>query len=111
MNLKNKVLDYLENKEDEFVSGQQLADCFGVSRTAIWKVISELRKEGAMINAITNKGYYLVRESTKLSIDSLKKELPDYNIHYFDEIDSTNTFLKTIANEENIEKTVVVASK
>lgn len=111
MNLKNKVLDYLENKEDVFVSGQQLADSLGVSRTAIWKVISELRKEGAMINAVTNKGYFLVRESTKLSIDSLKKELPDYNIHYFDEIDSTNTFLKSIANEENIKKTIVVASK
>ncbi|MGD1823056.1 MAG: biotin--[acetyl-CoA-carboxylase] ligase [Pleomorphochaeta sp.] len=111
MSLKNEVLDYLEKKEDEFVSGQQLADKFGVSRTAIWKAISELRKEGALINAITNKGYYLVRETTLLSFDGLKKVLPEYDIHYFNEIDSTNTYLKQIANEENDKKCIVASSK
>lgn len=111
MNLKNKVLTYLEEKNDEFVSGQQLADIFSVSRTAIWKAISELRKEGALINAVTNKGYFLVRESTKLSLEGLKKELPEFDIHYFDEIDSTNTYLKSIAREDNKYKTLVVSSK
>lgn len=111
MNLKNKVLDYLEEKDGEFVSGQQLADKFEVSRTAIWKAISELRKEGALINAVTNKGYYLVRETTKLSYDGLKKELPNYDIHYFDEIDSTNTYLKNLANDDSENRCVVVSSK
>lgn len=111
MSIKNKVLNYLEKKDGEFVSGQQLADTFNVSRTAIWKAISELRKEGAFINAITNKGYYLVRESAKLSLESLEKELPDYNISYFKEINSTNTYLKSIINEDNTKKILVVSSK
>ena len=111
MNLKNKVLNYLETRGDEFVSGQQLADYFKVSRTAIWKAISELRKEGALINAVTNKGYYLVRESQKLSLDGLKKELPDYDIYYFDEIDSTNSYCKKLSSEGKTNKTLVVSSK
>jgi BirA family biotin operon repressor/biotin-[acetyl-CoA-carboxylase] ligase len=111
MSLKNKVLNYLETRGDEFVSGQQLADYFTVSRTAIWKAISELRKEGALINAVTNKGYYLVRESQKLSLDGLKKELPDFDIHYFDEIDSTNSYCKQISHEDRTKKTLVVSSK
>lgn len=111
MSIKNKVLEYLEEKEDEFVSGQQLADKFKVSRTAIWKAISELRKEGALINAVTNKGYYLVRESTKLSLEGLKKELPDYDIHYFDEIDSTNTYLKALAHEDIDKRCLAVSAK
>ncbi len=111
MSIKNKVLEYLEEKDGEFVSGQQLADKFEVSRTAIWKAISELRKEGALINAVTNKGYYLVRESTKLSLEGLKKELDGYDIHYFDEIDSTNTYLKTLAHEDIDKRCIVVSAK
>ena len=111
MSLKSKVLNYLDMSDDEFVSGQQLADEFNVSRTAIWKAISELRKEGALIEAVTNKGYSLLRESTKLSLESLKKELPNFDIHYLDEVDSTNTYLKSIAKEDSDKKTVIVASK
>jgi len=111
MSLKNKVLNYLETSGDEFVSGQQLADDLKVSRTAIWKAISELRKEGALINAVTNKGYYLVRESQKLSLFSLEKELKDFEVHYLEEVDSTNSYCKKLPTSDVFKKTVVVASK
>jgi len=110
MSLKNKVLEYLEHDSEMFVSGQQLADELKVSRTAIWKAISELRKEGALINAVTNKGYYLVRESQKLSLESLKKELNEFNVYYFDEIDSTNSFCKKVEPIDIKKRTIVVAS-
>ncbi len=111
MSLKNKVLNYLEDRDKGFVSGQQLAEHFKVSRTAIWKAISELRKDGAIIDAVTNKGYLLVRESQKLSLSSLQKELPTFDVHYFHTIDSTNSACKKIASEEKNKKTIVVASK
>ncbi len=110
MSLKNKVLEYLENDSEMYVSGQQLADELKVSRTAIWKAISELRKEGALIKAVTNKGYYLVRESQKLSLESLKKELNEFNVYYFDEIDSTNSFCKKVEPSDMKKNTIVVAS-
>ena len=42
-----------------YLSGQQLCDHFQVSRTAVWKVIDQLKKEGYRIEAVRNKGYRL----------------------------------------------------
>lgn len=42
------------------VSGQQLADRLGVSRTAVWKHIESLRHEGVVIEAEGGRGYRLV---------------------------------------------------
>ena len=44
---------------DGYLSGQQICDRFQVSRTAVWKVIEQLKKEGYQIEAVRNKGYHL----------------------------------------------------
>ena len=44
---------------DGYLSGQQICDQFQVSRTAVWKVIEQLKKEGYQIEAVRNKGYHL----------------------------------------------------
>ena len=31
---------------DGYISGQQLCEAFGVSRTAVWKAINQLKEEG-----------------------------------------------------------------
>ena len=45
---------------DEYVSGQQLCEALGVSRTAVWKIIKKLKEDGYPIEAVTNKGYRLL---------------------------------------------------
>jgi BirA family biotin operon repressor/biotin-[acetyl-CoA-carboxylase] ligase len=42
-----------------YVSGQEICDKYKVSRTAVWKYISQLRDEGYSIEAVRNKGYRL----------------------------------------------------
>ena len=42
--MKAELLKILREAED-YVSGQQLCDHFGVSRTAVWKVIRQLQEE------------------------------------------------------------------
>ena len=56
--MKEKILQLLE-EADGFVSGQQLCEALGVSRTAVWKAISALRADGYEIEAVTNRGYRL----------------------------------------------------
>ena len=40
--MKTEILQILRNT-DGYVSGQQLCDTLGVSRTAVWKVINQLK--------------------------------------------------------------------
>ena len=57
--MKSEILRLLK-ENDTYISGQQLCEQFQVSRTAIWKVIDQLKKEGYQIEAVRNKGYRLI---------------------------------------------------
>ncbi len=43
--MKSEILKLLK-ESCGYVSGQQLCDRFAVSRTAVWKVMEQLKKEG-----------------------------------------------------------------
>ena len=94
-------------KENEsYISGQQLCDRFGVSRTAIWKVIEQLKKEGYEIEAVRNKGYRLNSSPDVISeaeISShLKTEWAGKKIVCYEQTDSTNNRAKD-AGEQGAE--------
>ena len=36
---------------DDYISGQELCEHFGVSRTAIWKAVKQLKEAGYVIEA------------------------------------------------------------
>ena len=40
---------------DGYLSGQELCEQLGVSRTAVWKYMKQLKEEGYEIEAIQNK--------------------------------------------------------
>ena len=53
MTLKEQVLSCLEKNRTQSISGEQLAEKFNVSRSAVWKVINALRTEGYDIEAVS----------------------------------------------------------
>lgn len=53
---KDEIIKLL-TETDSYVSGQELCERYSVSRTAIWKVIKQLEKEGYEVEAVQNKGY------------------------------------------------------
>ncbi|MGB3260826.1 biotin--[acetyl-CoA-carboxylase] ligase [Paenisporosarcina sp.] len=57
--VKYEITKRLLTANGQPLSGQQLADDFGLSRTAIWKHIKELEEEGYEIETIKKKGYVL----------------------------------------------------
>ena len=57
--MKSEILRLLKSS-DTYLSGQQICEQFQVSRTAVWKVMEQLKKEGYQIEAVRNKGYRLV---------------------------------------------------
>ena len=56
--MKSSILALLRERGD-YVSGQELCERFGVSRTAVWKAVGQLKKEGYRIDAAQNRGYLL----------------------------------------------------
>ncbi len=113
MDVKDQVLSVLENNRDRYVSGEELAKSMYVSRNAVWKAIKQLRAEGHSINAVTNKGYCLSGGDSIMSRQSVEKYLvtKGLDLRVFKSVDSTNTYLKTPAEEGAKEGTVAIAEE
>lgn len=103
--MKAEILRLLK-ESDGYISGQQLCQQFQVSRTAVWKVIEQLKKEGYKIEAVRNKGYHLLESVDVLSkaeIESqLKTKWAGRPVVYYDEIDSTNTRAKELGDKGDL---------
>ncbi len=111
--MKELILHTLKEKQS-YVSGEELSNRLGVSRTAVWKHINELRKEGYEIESSSKKGYRLsglpdILDSREVSVpegQQIGREL----VHFAD-IDSTNNYAKRIGNEGCLHGTVITAER
>lgn len=112
--MKEEILMLLRNA-DGYISGQELCNRFGVSRTAVWKAINQLKEAGYEIEAQQNKGYRLMAAPdlmTEAEIKSLMHtEWVAKEVLYFDTIDSTNTKAQELAEKGYPSGTLVVADK
>ncbi len=110
--MKKEILRILRNTE-EYISGQELCNHLNVSRTAVWKVMKQLKEEGYVIDSISNKGYLLIEGPDILSKEEIESrmetELFGRRVEYNLEVDSTNNFAKRIAEEKGTHGTLVVA--
>ena len=110
---KTDILALLRNSEDH-ISGQQLCDRFGVTRTAVWKVINQLKEEGYQIESVSGKGYRLVEEPDDILSQSeiasrLTTKWAGRKVYYYDVTGSTNNDAKRCGEEGDPHGTVVVA--
>ena len=110
--MKSEILRLLK-ENDAYISGQQLCEHFHVSRTAVWKVIEQLKKEGYQIEAVRNKGYRLIDSPDVMSraeIESLMNTTwAGKKVVYYDETDSTNNQAKAYGEKGEAHGTLFVA--
>ncbi|MHC1722710.1 MAG: biotin--[acetyl-CoA-carboxylase] ligase [Aminipila sp.] len=115
MSVKDEVLKTLEINKGESFSGEALAGRLGVSRAAVWKAITALRKEGYPIEAATNKGYALMEDSDVLSEQGIRLHLCQSTsvlpLHVYKTLDSTNLTAKRLALEGVSHGTVVISNE
>lgn len=79
-------------------SGEALAEAAGVTRSAVWKAIGQLRESGLPIEGQTNRGYHLAARSEPLDAvalhGALTKEIRDCSTVAIEwELPSTNLAL------------------
>ena len=72
--MKTEILSMLRSTSD-YVSGQSICKKFGVSRTAVWKIINQLKEEGYEIEAVQKKGYRLLEIGEVISESELKSRM------------------------------------
>ena len=112
--MKNEILAVLKNSRD-YISGQQLCDKFRVSRTAVWKVMEQLKEEGYEIEAVRNRGYRLkscpdvISESEILSV--LQTEWAGRRTVCYKETDSTNNRARDAGEKDGVHGMLFAAER
>lgn len=96
MALKDDVLFELLTANG-YISGEYLADKYGKSRAAVWKVIKSIKAQGYDIDAVTNRGYKLTENNDLVTVYNVKSKIDeDIEVLYYPTIDSTNNECKRL---------------
>lgn len=110
--MKAEILMLLRERGD-YVSGQELCRRFGVSRTAVWKAIGQLKREGYRIDAVQNRGYLLMEGQEVFNRHELESRMDTrwagHPVVCYEVLESTNLQAKLDAENGAAQGTLVVA--
>jgi BirA family transcriptional regulator, biotin operon repressor / biotin---[acetyl-CoA-carboxylase] ligase len=110
---KEKILNVLRLSCSGFISGEDLARKCGISRTMVWKHIKALEREGFGIEAVPSQGYRIISVPDILRLKDIRHGLRTKaigkEIHFSQELTSTNTLAMGLAADGVPEGTVVIA--
>ena len=113
MSTKDTVLELFEKNRGFYISGQQIASELNITRTAVWKAVKILQKEGYKIEAVTNRGYCLDKDADVLSVRGIRSRLSEdcagLRPEVFVSVGSTNTLCNEKAKSGEAEGYVAVA--
>ena len=112
--VKADVLAALDAARSKYISGQELAQQLGVSRTAIWKAVAALRADGIPVAAVTNRGYILSPAADVLNAAAVTALLaPEVaralQVEVVDRLPGTNAALRARAENGAPEGLVLIA--
>ncbi|WP_010095870.1 biotin--[acetyl-CoA-carboxylase] ligase [Ornithinibacillus scapharcae] len=96
---RSRIINFLSENQDTYVSGQDISNELEISRSAIWKHMKELEKDGYVIEARPNKGYRIIESPSKVSENTLQWGL------------STEWLGKSIIHKESTSSTQIIAHK
>ncbi|KXG43616.1 biotin--[acetyl-CoA-carboxylase] ligase [Tepidibacillus decaturensis] len=113
--MREKLKEIFLKSNHQFISGEELSQQMQISRTAIWKQIEELKKEGYQFEAVRKKGYRLLNEPDDISSEIIQREchtkIFGSNVVYFKSIDSTQTKAHELARQGAKHGTIVIANE
>lgn len=113
--MKKEILNLLKENKESFISGQDLSNKLGVTRTSIWKYINQLKEEGYEIESVSKKGYRLISSPDIVTFYEIEPYLTTKiigrNIFHYDSIGSTNTKAKELADSGHNHGSVVISEE
>jgi BirA family biotin operon repressor/biotin-[acetyl-CoA-carboxylase] ligase len=113
--MNERILQYFLDHENEYVSGEQLSVLLQCSRTAVWKHIEGLRRQGYLFSAVPRKGYKLLSKPKVLNAARLMKGMETKTfgrvLRIYDEVDSTQNIAHGLVRQGEVEGTLVLAEQ
>lgn len=110
--MKEEILNLLKSSEN-YISGEEISKLIGITRSSVWKYINLLKKDGYIIDGVSNRGYKLISEPDLISLNEIKSNLTTNfigkEIHYFKEVSSTNCTAKDLAIKNALNGTLVIS--
>lgn len=111
MDFKQEILNLLFTSQDDWISGDELAQKFNISRTMIWKYIKALENDGFQIKSKRSAGYQL-ESGYALNNELIEHQLDQpVNVQTFKTINSTNTYLKEYLNRHSLTRPFAVVAE
>ncbi|WP_233879073.1 biotin--[acetyl-CoA-carboxylase] ligase [Virgibacillus halodenitrificans] len=112
---RNKLIDLLAKDKDTYISGQMLSEHLGISRSAVWKHMKNLEKDGYQIEGKSNKGYRIISFPDKLSENTIKWGLNTSwlgsKIIHKESTPSTQVIAHQLAQEGSPHGTIILADE
>jgi BirA family transcriptional regulator, biotin operon repressor / biotin---[acetyl-CoA-carboxylase] ligase len=116
--MRHKILELLKQKRPSYISGEEMANLLAVSRTSVWKSIQSLQSAGYSIEGSPRLGYRLLNIPDFLYPAEIAGNFPAKRIgsnpeliHHYNQVESTNTTLRNLADKNAPEGTIVVAEE
>jgi BirA family biotin operon repressor/biotin-[acetyl-CoA-carboxylase] ligase len=113
MHPKSGTILRLFRSSCDYISGERFSRELGVSRTAVWKHISSLRKSGYRIEAVPSRGYRLIFSPDSMDLHEINALIEGAKIgrrlDYVPSTASTNVDAFRLAEDGAAEGTVVLA--
>ena len=115
MSLKQDLLEFFEDHSEEYISGQTLAQSFGVSRNAVWKAVNKLKADGYNISSVSNRGYKFSANNDVLSNDKINgymtEKAKQLKLFVLKTTDSTNNEAKRMIAQGLTENSLIIANE
>lgn len=113
--MNERLLQLFLQNPQQFLSGEELSRQLNMSRTAVWKHIQGLRREGYEFEAVPRRGYRLRQRPPRLDksalLAGLTTKVLGRHIHLLDSVESTQTVAHQLVAEGAPEGTLVLAER
>jgi len=114
---RSKLIRLLANHRinDGYISGEDLSTKLNITRSAIWKHMSKLKKDGYVIEGKARKGYRIIAYPDKLSENTIKWGLKTkwlgQTIYHYEQTKSTQIDAHQFAKNSATHGTIVIADE
>ena len=112
MALRKDIIEILEENIGSFISGEEMARRFSVSRSAVAKCIKRLKEDGYEIESVNRAGHRLLSLPDMLSCREIYEMVGNEpSIIIYESIDSTNTRAKQLISNGVINNAIIAATE